>query len=177
MRRRLFGLVAALFVLVCAGTVGLIVIGVRHARDESKALRTIADNGAAASKPMPTAVTVFIPETGGAEKMFGDEQLLAILPALPHVDDFDALDLHGSSVTDAGIGQLRKLTQLEALDVSDTPVTIKGLLALQGLPRLRQISIAPDQLSHQDLQRLNAAFPNVILIWHRVAPQTQDTGT
>jgi len=115
MRHRLFRLFAALFLLVCAAAVGLIVIGVRHALDPSAALRTIADNGAAASKPMPT-VTVFVPETGGGEKKFGDQQLLAILPALPHVDYFDTLDLHGSSVTDSGVGQLQGLTQLETLD-------------------------------------------------------------
>ena len=118
-------------------------------------LRTLADNGAAAMKAPDGRVFV-------TEKTFGDQQLMAIIPALSHVSYFNSLDLHGSSVTDAGIGKLSTLDALQALDVSDTPVTVNGLLALQRLPNLHSITLSPGQLSEVDMQSLNAAFPRVI---------------
>lgn len=178
MSRRRFWFVAALLLLLLAMTVAVLIRALIAYYEYSSAVTTMEKNGAAVSKPMPN-VTVLVPETGGGEKKFGDQQLLAILPALPHVDRFDSLDLHGSSVTDAGIARLTKLAQLSSLDVSYTPVTVNGLLALQGMPSLQRIIIAPDQFSTQDLERLNAAR----LIWFKFSrwrpgvPKTLGAGT
>jgi hypothetical protein len=150
----LFGCTAGLFLLAVV-LIAWVAGNVSQALN-NPALRTIADNGAAAMKsPMGR---VFVADG----KRFGDRQLLAILPALPQVDNFNSLDLHGSSVTDAAVAQLKTLEELRSLDVSDTPVTVNGLLALQRLPKLGSITVSPGQLSESDMQRLNAAFPRVI---------------
>lgn len=125
------------------------------------AVKTIGDNGATCSDD-PNDVRVFVVGMGGGEKQFGDAQLRAILPALSRIDHFHSLDLHGSSVTDAALGQLKSLSMLDAIDVSDTPVTLNGLLALKGMPRLSYITLGPGQLTASEMRMLNAGFPRTI---------------
>ena len=162
-RRRLVKVVVALLIVVCLAVFGwfkYIVPEIRRDRLVSDARWNIANNGGAISKG-PTVVTVWTGFGDGGPKGFGDQQLSAIIPSLPLVKDFGSLDLHGTSVTDAGVAQLANLKELQTLDVSDTPVTIAGLLALQRLPKLFVITVSPGQLSESDMARLNAALPKV----------------
>jgi hypothetical protein len=48
------------------------------------------------------------------------------------------LYLYGTSVTDAGMAYLAKMTRMRVLDVSATEVTIAGVVALQKeLPKVK----------------------------------------
>ena len=142
---------------------------IRRSKLVSDARWNIANNGGAISKG-PTVVTVWTGGGGGGPKAFGDQQLSAIIPSLSLVQDFGTLDLHETSVTDAGVAQLATLNELQTLDVSDTPVTIAGLLALQRLPKLWSITISPGQLSETDMAKLNAALPSVKKDFRGIGP-------
>jgi hypothetical protein len=125
---------------------------------------TIEQHGAAISKPIPN-VTVFVPRTStDREKQFGDEQLRAIVPAMKELDKFSALNVSGSSVTDAGIGHLTTLTELERLDVYETAVTVDGLMQLQHLPKLTFIAISRGKYSDKALAKLKGAFPKATIL-------------
>ena len=148
--------IAVMFIAVTLA----VLVCVRIAFAEEFAIRIIEQNGAAVSKPIPD-VTVFVPHSGGGEKAFADQQFLAISPVLKDIRYFDALQLNGSSVTDASIGQLKKLVPLRSLDVSYTGISANGLLQLRSLPSLRCITTGAAQLSCDDLNRLKAAMPGV----------------
>jgi hypothetical protein len=74
MRPFLFSIVALFGILFLGG-----LLGIRILFPENRAVAVIEQNGAAVSKPIPT-VTVFVPQSGGGEKSFGDQQLAAIAP-------------------------------------------------------------------------------------------------
>lgn len=157
-RRYLFMFIST---LLAAG--GLLVL--RDCARESYAVNEIEQNGAAISKPIPT-VTVFVPLTGGGEKSFGNQQLLAILPYVDYVDRFAGISVRGTSVSDSSIAQLANVTALQTLDVGDTEVTASGLLQLRALPNLHQITISPGQLNETDRNRIKQAMPKVqIIMW------------
>ena len=151
-----------LLLLLGALFTGALVV-VRQWRAHDNAVRVIAEHGAAVSKPLPT-VTVLVLETGGSEKWFGDQQLLAIIPVLGDVHKFAGLSLPGTSVSDESITQLKAISELQRLDISDTNVTADGLVRLQGMPNLRTIIFEQAQFRPHDLDRLRAALPSVNLM-------------
>lgn len=129
---------------------------------EARAIAVIEQNGAAISKPAPDVI-VFVPQSGGGERQFGDRQLGTILPVLGDLSRFRGLQLDGSSITDASMTRLKDLPQLEFLDVSRTAVTVAGLLELRSLPNLKILRTDPTQLSAEDRNRLMLAMPRVKL--------------
>jgi hypothetical protein len=151
-----------LLAILAVVAIAVVAVGVHGCAAEANAVRVIEQNGAAVSKPIPT-VTVFVPQSGGGEKSFGDQQLAAIVPVLKDVDKFTGLQLDGSSISDASMSRLTSLTQLESLDVSRTAVTAKGLLELRSLPKLKVIRTGATQLSADDRKTLAAAMPGVVI--------------
>jgi hypothetical protein len=149
------------FLLLGAIVTGAMLFAERQAAHDH-ATRVIAENGAAITKPRPT-VTVVVLETGGGEKWFGDQHLLAIIPVLGDVHKFAGLSLPGTSVSDTSITQLRAIPKLQRLDISNTNVSVDGLMQLQGMPNLRSITFEQAQFTPRDLDRLRAGLPSVNL--------------
>jgi len=121
---------------------------------ENEAASNVYNNGGALMKDGQVLLTL----ENSARKKFGDPQLTAMTPSLSQIRRFTSLDLHGTSVTDAGIAQLTAVDQLEGLNVSDTPVTLNGLLALQRLPKLTSITVSPGQLTDSEMKKLYSVF-------------------
>ena len=65
-------------------------------------------------------------------------------PVLPHVSELrqiKELDLGGSSVTDAGMENIKPLVRLEVLTLGDTSVGDIGLRNIETLSRLRKLEL------------------------------------
>jgi hypothetical protein len=149
-------------VLVLLPLLGLLAVGCDDLSGPEDAVRAICDHGFAVSKPLPN-VTVFVPQAGGTEHNVRDEQVLAIIPAIKRLHQFNALDLTGSGVTDRSLQALAQLPKLEKLAVTDTRVSEAGLEALRNLPHLRSITIAQGQFSSAQLAAIQAALPGVTI--------------
>jgi hypothetical protein len=121
---------------------------------ENEAASNVYNNGGALMKDGQVLITL----EDSARKKFGDRQLTAMTPSLSQISRFYSLDLHGTSITDAGIAQLAAVDQLQALNVSDTPVTLNGLLSLQRLPKLTAITVSPGQLTDSEMKKLYSVF-------------------
>ena len=168
MIRRLLTLTLAASLLVCLAMAALLM---RSLRKAPGAINAIARCGLAASERRPDgSIRVFLPETAdGQEKRFGDQQFLAVLPLLQHIEGVNELDIHGSSVTDSAIAKLAALASLRELDVGNTRVTANGILQLRGLTGLTLITVDRDQLADPDMAAVRAAFPAArIMIWPKV---------
>ena len=156
--------IAAGFVL--AGVGAAVYPTVRRYRADDAATTVVEGYGGAVSMPTPD-VTVFMAVPGvGDPRSFGDGRLARLVPALPDVAHFDALNLRGTSVTDAGVALLAGVRQLRRLDVGDTPVTAVGLLRLRGLPDLSEVTVSAGQLSPADVRAIAVAMPSVaVTVW------------
>jgi hypothetical protein len=64
-----------------------------------------------------------------------------VLAKLPHPGTAFGLDLNSTGVTDAGLKELAKLTNLRALNLQKTEVTDAGLRALAGLKNLQSLDL------------------------------------
>jgi hypothetical protein len=64
-------------------------------------------------------------------------------------------------VTDAGLEQLAKLSQLQTLDLSDTDVTDAGLLRLHGLTQLRSLNVRNTKVAKAGMSKITAALPQL----------------
>ena len=132
-----------------------------------KPLNEVTPSVAKLSEDLGIAITALSPtepwlqcNAGVAGKSFGDEDLAKLAPIAPNLR---WLDLAGTKITDAGLGQLKAapnltrlhlertgitdsgltnlapLVNLEYLDLYGTSVTDTGLDTLQSLPKLKQI--------------------------------------
>ena len=73
--------------------------------------------------------------------------------------------LNGTSVTDAGLEYLERLTSLEALDLGNTQVTDAGLEHLKGLRSLRWLNVHwvhfhDRRVTDEGVKELQGALPN-----------------
>ena len=90
-----------------------------------------------------------------------DEQFAAAVPQLRAVG-VRSLGLSETRITDASIDEILKLTSLKRLDVYLTQLTAEGLLRLAELPRLELLVIGRGEFTAQEVQKLKAAFPEVM---------------
>src|SRR5262249_61491710 len=65
-----------------------------------------------------------------------------------------SLDLGGTQVTDAGLAEVARLTDLQSLNISNTKVTDKGLKHLAGLKKLQELYLYTDQVTEEGLAQL-----------------------
>jgi Leucine-rich repeat (LRR) protein len=77
----------------------------------------------------------------------GDEEL-TLFPAMRHLEE---VNLEGCQVTDAGLANLKGLTNLTFLELSSTPLTNAGLLHFQSHRRLKQLWLEQTQISDVSL--------------------------
>jgi hypothetical protein len=68
--------------------------------------------------------------------------------------------LSSSSVTDASLGHLKRLTQLQRLFLCRTKVTDAGLEHLNGLTKLRELKLSDTKVADEGVKRLQQALPN-----------------
>ncbi len=71
-----------------------------------------------------------------------------------------SLYLDGSDVTDAGLVNLKSLTNLKRLDLSFTQVTDAGLVHLKGLTKLKYLGLNRTQVTDEGVKKLQGALPN-----------------
>ena len=67
-----------------------------------------------------------------------------------------------TSVTDAGLKHIGRLTQLELLELSHTAVTDAGLDHLDGLKNLESIGVSGTRVTLEGFQRLKQALPQLV---------------
>jgi hypothetical protein len=67
----------------------------------------------------------------------------------------------GKPVTDAGLANLRGLTQLQELDLDSTEVTGVGLEHLWGLTQLEYLYLSDTKVTATGIAELQKALPNV----------------
>ena len=88
-----------------------------------------------------------------ARKAFGDRELAGLAPIAPAVE---WLDLGGTSVTDAGLGALAPMRQLERLHLDQTQVTDAGLGRLSPLRRIAYLNLRGTAVTDKGLAALRS---------------------
>jgi Leucine-rich repeat (LRR) protein len=69
------------------------------------------------------------------------------------------LDLSETAITDAGLKQLKEVTNLLELDLSHTQITDAGLMHVKGLPDLTRLSLRGTDVTDAGLEHLEALTP------------------
>lgn len=67
--------------------------------------------------------------------------------------------MRGTSVTDAGLQQMRGLTALRVLGLSDTGVTDAGLAHVLGLPRLQALFLDGTRVTERFTHEIESTYP------------------
>jgi hypothetical protein len=88
-----------------------------------------------------------------AGKAFGDAELAALAAIAPAVV---WLDLGGTSVTDAGLSQVKAMHWLQRLHLDQTGVTDAGLASLSGLKRLEYLNLRGTAVTDAGLKALGS---------------------
>jgi hypothetical protein len=116
--------------------------------------------------------TAFVVQTSDhQERLFGDEDLIEVIPALQRLPQIKRLQLTGSSVTDVSIARLKNLRHIEEIEVIDTSVTRHGLLPLQETPNLHFLLVDGERLFEADVKAVQDALPDVqVLVKKRLGP-------
>ena len=70
------------------------------------------------------------------------------------------VDLSSSGVSDAGLQELKGLTQLQWLDLGSTKVSDAGLGYLKGLIQLRELDLFGTNVTDAGVKNLQQALPN-----------------
>jgi hypothetical protein len=86
-----------------------------------------------------------------------EDKDLAVLAELP----VEYLYLANTRITDAGLAQLARLSQLELLDLRDTRITDAGVRHLKGLAALRALRLEGTKATGEAEQELLQANPAV----------------
>jgi Leucine-rich repeat (LRR) protein len=86
----------------------------------------------------------------------GDADVGGLLQTIGASPELIALRLARTSISDASLTELGKLTQLRELDLAATPVTDAGLAALSGLVGLQRLDLEATQITDAGLPALAA---------------------
>jgi hypothetical protein len=82
--------------------------------------------------------------------------------------DFDGLEFaffSRSSITDAGLENIGRLTRLKYLDLRDTTVTDAGLKYLSNLSRLENLDLNGTNVTEAGVRELQAKLPHCKIAW------------
>ena len=79
-----------------------------------------------------------------------------VLAPIAQLDGLEDLDLHGPSITDAGLVHLERLTRLNALTLFTQQVTDAGLAHLKGLTGLERLVLSNTKITDAGLANLEA---------------------
>jgi len=99
----------------------------------------------------------------GIRDAFGDEDLQKLEPVIPALV---ALDLSGTSVTDAGVALLAKATDLRSLRLSETAITGAALDTIATLGSLESLNLYGTSIDNEGVLKL-AALENLekLYLW------------
>ena len=86
------------------------------------------------------------------------------LKNLARLTQLQHLQLTGPQLTDAGLKELARLKQLQMLEISSTKVTDAGLKELAGLTQLQELSLTCFQLTDAGLKEL-ASLTQLQMLW------------
>jgi hypothetical protein len=86
------------------------------------------------------------------------------------------LDLGATQVSDAGLENLKGLTQLQSLDLGGTRVTDAGLNDLKRLTQLKNLFLWRTTVTNEGVKRLQKALPNCIIHGGPDLPRIMETG-
>ena len=79
-----------------------------------------------------------------------------------------SLDLTHSGITDAGLVNLRKLTELQSLDLSYNKITGDGLQHIKGLAALQSLDLSNTDITDAGLEHLERfAELQTLVLWRR----------
>jgi hypothetical protein len=96
---------------------------------------------------------------------FNDEDLRQILALRDQLEAYDSpisiLDLSGTSVTDDGVAELKRVQSLQFCFLDNTTVTDNSVDSLAELPNLKVLSFSSTQVTPQRLQRLKRERPKL----------------
>jgi hypothetical protein len=79
-------------------------------------------------------------------------------------EDITGLVMIETSITDAGIAHLLRLTRLARLNLSDTAVTDPGLNQLAALAELRWLNVERTHVTQAGIDRLKSSLPNLEIV-------------
>ena len=91
--------------------------------------------------------------------LYGTQVTDAGLEQLKGLSQLRELRLHFTRVTDAGLEQPKGLSQLRELRLHETRVTDAGLEQLKGLSQLQSLSLNGTKVTSEDLKKLQQALP------------------
>ena len=74
------------------------------------------------------------------------------------------LHLSDAAITDAGLEHLSGLTRLETLNLENTKVTDTGLEQLKGLTQLQRVDLTGTKVSDEGVKKLQEALPNCEIV-------------
>ena len=74
--------------------------------------------------------------------------------------------MDGTKVTDAGLADLRGLSNLQSLDLKETRVTDAGLVHLKGLSNLQSLDLNGTKVTYAGVERLRRALPKCSIAWN-----------
>ena len=79
---------------------------------------------------------------------------------LENLKGLTQLHIYNTKVSDAGLENLKGLTQLRSLYLTDTRVTDAGLIHLRGLTQLQYLLLSHTKVSDAGVKKLKQALPN-----------------
>jgi len=79
------------------------------------------------------------------------------------LSELEELGLAHNNITDQCIDSILKLKHLRRINLADTKVTFSGLMKLNALPALKYLLLRKNTLSSEQLAKLQARLPKVIL--------------
>jgi hypothetical protein len=84
----------------------------------------------------------------------GDNITDAGLENLKGLTQLQGLSLDATKITDGGVGKLKELSRLEYLSLRETPITDAALETVKGFTRLRSLDLDATQITDAGLQRV-----------------------
>ncbi len=99
----------------------------------------------------------------------------AAIPALVRLSNLSVLSLHGTRVTDAGLAQFRQLAKLQTLHVGWTRVTDDGMALLKDFPALKSLHMPFLDIGDAGAEHL-AQLSNLEELHFLDAPRLTDAG-
>jgi hypothetical protein len=96
---------------------------------------------------------------------------------LSRLTQLQILSLEGTEITDAGLSALHEMTNLKVLDLSGTTITDAGLKALKHLTNLRYLRLDETGVTCAGKDALALALPDTVIEFAKCEPDTSNQKT